>query len=218
MPPRGRPTLVVLSPCRFFLCRVALLCLVLRRRRRLPIPCSRCFSRLSSQLCPPRGIFWPLEFIELSSRKDDSSDAHCDHLPQANGNLNSFAGPHRLKVQEMLSVWKPPGLATGLSGSALGPGRRAVAAPAGGLQRRPARAYARRRRLRTTPSAARPNEERENEERHAVREGDRGTAKIQILLRPHSSAALVQDAQQQRAFVGCFSPGCTATTGIRRLL
>jgi len=53
----------------------------LRRRRRLPIPCSRCFSRLSSQLCPPRGIFWPLEFIELSSRKDDSSDAHCDHLP-----------------------------------------------------------------------------------------------------------------------------------------
>ena len=35
----------------------------------------------SAQLCPPRGIFWPLEFIELSSRKDDSSDAHCDHLP-----------------------------------------------------------------------------------------------------------------------------------------
>ena len=68
--------------CRFFLCRVALLCLVLRRRRRLPIPCSRCFSRLSSQLCPPRGIFWPpLEFIELSSRKDGSSHAHCDHLP-----------------------------------------------------------------------------------------------------------------------------------------
>ncbi|EOD13428.1 hypothetical protein EMIHUDRAFT_256810, partial [Emiliania huxleyi CCMP1516] len=38
-------------------------------------------SRLSAQLCPPRGIFWPLEFIELSSRKDDSSDAHSDHLP-----------------------------------------------------------------------------------------------------------------------------------------
>ena len=67
--------------CRFLLCRVALVCLILRRRRRLPIPCSRGFSRLSAQLCPPRGIFWPLEFIELSSRKDDSSDAHCDHLP-----------------------------------------------------------------------------------------------------------------------------------------
>ena len=65
MPPRGRPTLVVLSPCRFFLCRVALLCLVLRRRRRLPIPCSLGFFRLSAQLRPPRGIFWPLEFIEL---------------------------------------------------------------------------------------------------------------------------------------------------------
>ena len=63
--------------CRFFLCRVALLCLVLRRRRCLPIPC----PRLSAQLCPPRGISWPLEFIELSSRKDDSSDSHCDHLP-----------------------------------------------------------------------------------------------------------------------------------------
>ena len=41
-------------PCRFFLCRVALLCLVLRRRRRLPFPCSRCFFRLSAQLRPPR--------------------------------------------------------------------------------------------------------------------------------------------------------------------
>merc|ERR1712071_79170 len=46
--------------CRFILCRVALVCLILRRRRRLPIPCSRGFSRLSAQLCPPRGIFWPL--------------------------------------------------------------------------------------------------------------------------------------------------------------
>ena len=63
--------------CRFFLCRFALLCLVLRRRRCLPIPC----PRLSAQLCPPRSISWPLEFIELSSRKDDSSDTHCDHLP-----------------------------------------------------------------------------------------------------------------------------------------
>mmetsp|Transcript_12449 Transcript_12449/g.40591 ORF Transcript_12449/g.40591 Transcript_12449/m.40591 type:complete len:124 (+) Transcript_12449:113-484(+) len=69
-------------PCRFFLCRVALLCLVLRRRRRLPVPCSRgAFFRLSAQLRPPRCISWPLESIELSSRKDESSDAHCDHLP-----------------------------------------------------------------------------------------------------------------------------------------
>merc|ERR1711965_38486 len=75
MAPRRSPS------CPFLLCRVVLVCLVLRRRRRLPIPCSRGFSRLSAQLCPPRGIIWPLEFIELSSRKDDSSDAHCDHLP-----------------------------------------------------------------------------------------------------------------------------------------
>ena len=54
--------------CRFLLYRVALVCLVLRRRRRLPLPCSRGFLRLSAQLCPPGGIFWPLEFIELSSR------------------------------------------------------------------------------------------------------------------------------------------------------
>ena len=67
--------------CRFFLCRVALLCLVLRRRRRLPFPCSHCFLRLSAQLRPPRCISWPLESIELSSSKDESSDAHCDHLP-----------------------------------------------------------------------------------------------------------------------------------------
>ena len=32
-------------PCRFFLCRVALLCLVLRRRRRLPIPPIPCSAR-----------------------------------------------------------------------------------------------------------------------------------------------------------------------------
>jgi len=84
MPPRGRPLLVVLSlvassPVASPSSRP--LPLVLRRRRRLPLPCSRGFFRLSSQLCPSRGIFWPLEFIELSSRKDDSSDAHCDHLP-----------------------------------------------------------------------------------------------------------------------------------------
>ena len=38
--------------CRFFLCRVALLCLVLRRRCRLPIPCSRGFF-------PPFGATLP---------------------------------------------------------------------------------------------------------------------------------------------------------------
>ena len=53
-------------PCHFFLCRVALFCLVLRCRR-LPVPCSRGFFRLSAQLRPPRGISWPLESIELSS-------------------------------------------------------------------------------------------------------------------------------------------------------
>merc|ERR1712086_885004 len=37
-------------PCRFLLCRVALLCLVLRRRRRLPFPCSLGFFRLSAVL------------------------------------------------------------------------------------------------------------------------------------------------------------------------
>ena len=34
--------------CRFFLCRSALLCLVLQRHRRLSVPCSRGFSCLSA--------------------------------------------------------------------------------------------------------------------------------------------------------------------------
>ena len=191
--------------CRFILCRVALLCLVLRRRRRLPVPCSRGFSRLSVHAAPPSSqrILAPRVYRALLAQGRRLRLFSPDHLPQANGNLNSFAGPHRLKVQEMLSFWKPPGLATGLSGSALGPGRRAVAAPAGGLQRRPARAYARRRRLRTTPSAARPNEERENEERHAVREGTEAQRKSKFFC------GLIRRL---------LCPGCTATTGIRRLL
>ena len=45
-----------------------------------PVPCSRGFFRLSAQLRPPCCISWPLESIELSSRKDESSHAHCDHL------------------------------------------------------------------------------------------------------------------------------------------
>merc|ERR1712021_182923 len=51
-------------PCHFLLCRVVLFFLVLRRRR-LPVPCSRGFFRLSAQLRPPRGVSWPLESIEL---------------------------------------------------------------------------------------------------------------------------------------------------------
>ena len=112
MPPRGRPTLVVLPPVASSLCRVALVCLVLRRRRRLPIPCSRGFSRLSAQLCPPGGIFWPLEFIELSSRKDDSSDAHCDHLPPSHivaqvHSLFEHLYLHRLRLR-FLSLSRRP--------------------------------------------------------------------------------------------------------------
>ena len=56
--------------CRFFLCRSALLCLVLQRHRRLSVPCSRGFSCLSAQFRSPRGVFWSLEFIKLSSRKE----------------------------------------------------------------------------------------------------------------------------------------------------
>ena len=67
--------------CRFFLCRAALLCLVPQRHRRLSVPCSRGFSCLSAQFRSPRGVFWPLEFIKLSSRENDSSDAHSYHLP-----------------------------------------------------------------------------------------------------------------------------------------
>ena len=79
-------------PCRFFLCRVALLCLVLRRRRRLPLPCSRC----SAQLCPPCCISWPLKSIELSSSKDESSDAHCYHLPPSH--IDRCSGPLSLRT------------------------------------------------------------------------------------------------------------------------
>ena len=53
--------------CRFILCRVALLYLVLLRRRCPPIPCLAASSRHNS-VRPRRGVFWPLEFIEPSSR------------------------------------------------------------------------------------------------------------------------------------------------------
>merc|ERR1711935_629099 len=78
MPPRGLPTLVVLPPVAsssVASLSSASFCGLCRRCP--PIPWSRGF--FSAQLRPPRGIFWPLEFIELSSRKDGSSDAHSDH-------------------------------------------------------------------------------------------------------------------------------------------
>ena len=65
---------------------------------------------------------------------------------------------------EMLAPEMLLGLATGLFDLAFRPGHRAVAAPAGVLQRRPARAHARRRRLCTTRAAARPSEEQEDEQ------------------------------------------------------
>ena len=58
-------------------------------------------------------------------------------------------------------------LAKSLSASTSGPGRRAVAATAGVLQRRLVRAHAQRRRLRTTRAAAWPSEEHDSDERHA---------------------------------------------------
>ena len=53
---------------RFFLCRSALLCLVLQRHRRLSVPCSRGFSCLSAQFRSPRCVLWPLKFIQLTLR------------------------------------------------------------------------------------------------------------------------------------------------------
>ena len=65
----------------------------------------------------------------------------------------------------MEKPWSP---ATDVLGLAVRPGRRSVVAPAGVLQRRPARAHARRRRIRTTRAGARPSEDREDDERHAA--------------------------------------------------
>ena len=59
----------------FILCLVALLCLNLRRRRRLcrslALAASPASRAVSAQLRPPRGV-WPLEFIKLSSSKGSS--------------------------------------------------------------------------------------------------------------------------------------------------
>jgi len=66
-----RPTLVVLPPVASSSlaslssassCDAAAAC------RSLALAASPAFRRNSAD-CPPRGIFWPLEFIELSSRK-----------------------------------------------------------------------------------------------------------------------------------------------------
>ena len=64
MPHRGRPP---------SFCAAAAAC------RSLVLAAS--FAFRSAQLRPPCCISWPLESIELSSSKDESSDAHCDHLP-----------------------------------------------------------------------------------------------------------------------------------------
>jgi len=68
----------------------------------------------------------------------------------------------KMLAEEVLSA-----LAKGLPGSTSGPERRAVAATAGAIRRRPMRAHAQRQRLRTTRAAARPSEEQEDEESHA---------------------------------------------------
>ena len=68
----------------------------------------------------------------------------------------------KMLAEEVLSA-----LAKGLPGSTSGPERRAVAATAGAIRRRPMRAHAQRQRLRTTRAAARPSEEQGDEQRHA---------------------------------------------------
>ena len=112
VPPRGRPLLVVLSlvassPVASLssasFCDAAAAC-------RLPVPCSRCFLRLSAQLRPPCCISWPLESIELSSSKDESSDAHCDHLPPVMSLLRStlslFERKKRKKTDNPREGWE----------------------------------------------------------------------------------------------------------------
>ena len=44
------------------------------RHCRLSVPCSRGFSCLSAQFRSPRCVLWPLKFIKLTSRENDSSD------------------------------------------------------------------------------------------------------------------------------------------------
>ena len=73
MPPRGRPTLVVLS----LVASSSVASLSSASSCDGAAACrSLALSLLGAALPSSRRIFWPLEFIELSSRKDDSSDAH----------------------------------------------------------------------------------------------------------------------------------------------
>ena len=97
--------------CRFFLCRAALLCLVLQRHRRLSVPCSRGFSCLSAQFRSPRCVLWPLEFIKLTSRENDSSDAHSYHLPTRHvvTQVHSFFDPPEDLKKEKKENRQPKG-------------------------------------------------------------------------------------------------------------
>ena len=110
---------------RFLLCRVVLVCLVLRRRRRLPLPCSRGFLRLSAQLCPPGGIFWPLEFIELSSRKDDSSEERKKERKQTTQRRDGRLLKERKKTDNPREGWET--LLTPMRGRKFFPGGRLAA-------------------------------------------------------------------------------------------
>ena len=65
---------VILCPTN--LCLVTLLCLVLRRRRRLPIPCSRGFSRLSAQLRPPRDL---KQGEKADTKQEHNALSHMSH-------------------------------------------------------------------------------------------------------------------------------------------
>ena len=64
---------------RFFLCRSTLLCLVLQRHCCLSVP-SLTASLPLGAFRSPRCVLWP-RFIQLTSRENDSSDAHSYHLP-----------------------------------------------------------------------------------------------------------------------------------------
>ena len=79
--------------CRFFLCRVALLCLVLQRRR-LPLPAlasSPAFRR--SCLCLPssRHILAPRVYRVLLAQGRPSSDAHSDRLPPSHAKTSAIS-------------------------------------------------------------------------------------------------------------------------------
>ena len=113
MLPRGRPTLVVLSPApSSFASSRSLLCLVLRRRRRLPrclaaLPCSRDFSHLFGVLREtPTQSPWTLQHISgppvcktktkislpvcRALLENHPSDSHSDHDSCAASTYNMY--------------------------------------------------------------------------------------------------------------------------------